>query len=148
MLEYYKKPDETAATFTDDGWFKTGDSAVWLDNGYIRFLGRYKDMLKVGGENVDPMEAEGLLLEHPEVHQVAVVGMPDDRLTEVPVAYVQRATDSSMDEGAVIAHCRGKLASFKIPHNVVFVDDFPMTASGKIRKVELREDAKQRAAKN
>ena len=148
MLEYYKKPDETAATFTDDGWFKTGDSAVWLDNGYIRFLGRYKDMLKVGGENVDPMEAEGLLLEHPEVHQVAVVGMPDDRLTEVPVAYVQRAPDSSMDEGAVIAHCRGKLASFKIPHNVVFVDDFPMTASGKIRKVELREDAKQRAAKN
>ena len=105
-------------------------------------------MLKVGGENVDPMEAEGLLLEHPEVHQVAVVGMPNDRLTEVPVAYVQRAPDSNIDEGAVIAHCRGKLASFKIPHNVVFVDDFPMTASGKVRKVELREDAKQRAAKN
>ena len=146
MLEYYKKPEETAATFDKDGWFITGDSAVWLENGYMRFLGRYKDMLKVGGENVDPMEAEGLLLEHPEVHQVAVVGMPDDKLSEVGVAYVQLVFGSSMDAETVIAHCHGKLASFKIPHHVVFVEDFPMTASGKIRKVELREDAKKRAA--
>ena len=146
MLEYYKKPEETAATFDKDGWFITGDSAVWLENGYMRFLGRYKDMLKVGGENVDPMEAEGLLLEHPEVHQVAVVGMPDDKLSEVGVAYVQLVPGSSMDAETVIAHCHGKLASFKIPHHVVFVEDFPMTASGKIRKVELREDAKKRAA--
>jgi fatty-acyl-CoA synthase len=142
MLGYYKKPEETAAAYDTDGWFKTGDSAVWLPNGYMRFLGRYKDMLKVGGENVDPMEAEGLLLEHPEVHQVAIVGMPDPRLTEVGIAYVQLVPGSQMDEDAVIAHCRGKLASFKIPHHVVFVDDFPMTASGKIRKIELREDAK------
>ncbi|MBC8452119.1 MAG: AMP-binding protein, partial [Rhodospirillaceae bacterium] len=89
MLGYYKKPEESAAAYDTDGWFKTGDSAVWLPNGYMRFLGRYKDMLKVGGENVDPMEAEGLLLEHPEVHQVAIVGMPDPRLTEVGIAYVQ-----------------------------------------------------------
>ena len=142
MLGYYRKPEETAAAYDTDGWFKTGDSAVWLPNGYIRFLGRYKDMLKVGGENVDPMEAEGLLMEHPEVHQVAIVGMPDPRLTEVGIAYVQLVPGSRMDEDAVIAHCRGKLASFKIPHHVVFVDNFPMTASGKIRKVELREDAK------
>ncbi|MBO88484.1 MAG: AMP-binding protein [Rickettsiales bacterium] len=148
MLEYYKKPEETAAAFDKDGWFITGDSAVWLENGYMRFLGRYKDMLKVGGENVDPMEAEGLLLEHPEIHQVAVVGMPDDKLSEVGVAYVQLVPDSSMDAEAVIAHCQGKLASFKIPHHVVFVEDFPMTASGKIRKVELREDAKKRASQN
>ena len=141
-LGYYRKPEETAAAYDTDGWFKTGDSAVWLPNGYIRFLGRYKDMLKVGGENVDPMEAEGLLMEHPEVHQVAIVGMPDPRLTEVGIAYVQLVPGSRMDEDAVIAHYRGKLASFKIPHHVVFVDNFPMTASGKIRKVELREDAK------
>ena len=147
MLEYYKKPKETEESFDEDGWFKTGDTAVWLDNGYIRFLGRYKDMLKVGGENVDPMEAEGLLLEHPEVHQVAVVGMPDDRLTEVPAAYVQLVPGAGMDEEMVIAHCRGKLASFKVPRTVIFVDDFPMTASGKIRKVELREDAKKRTRK-
>ena len=148
LLEYYKKPEETAEAFDANGWFKTGDSAVWLQNGYIRFLGRYKDMLKVGGENVDPMEAEGLLLTHPDIHQVAVVGMPDTKLTEVGAAYVQLVPGAEMDEAAVIAHCRGKLASFKIPHHVVFVDDFPMTASGKIRKVELREDAKKRAAQN
>ncbi len=105
-------------------------------------------MLKVGGENVDPMKAEGLLLAHPDIHQVAVVGMPDTKLTEVGAAYVQLIPGAEMDEAAVIAHCRGKLASFKIPHHVVFVDDFPMTASGKIRKVELREDAKKRAAQN
>ena len=80
MLEYYKKPKETAESYTVDGWFKTGDSGVRLADGYIRFLGRYKDMLKVGGENVDPMEIEGLLLTHPQVYQVAVVGLPDERL--------------------------------------------------------------------
>ena len=74
--------------------------------------------------------------------------MPDTKLTEVGAAYVQLVPGAEMDEAAVIAHCRGKLASFKIPHHVVFVDDFPMTASGKIRKVELREDAKKRAAQN
>ena len=142
MLGYYKKPEETAAAYTEDGWFRTGDTAVWLDNGYLRFLGRYKDMLKVGGENVDPMEAEGLLLEHPEVHQVAIVGMPDDRLEEVPIAYVQLVPGARMDAAGVIEYCRGKLASFKLPHRVEFVDDFPMTASGKIRKVDLRERAK------
>jgi fatty-acyl-CoA synthase len=89
MKEYYNKPAETAAAFTGDGWFRTGDAAMWLPDGYLRFLGRYKDMLKVGGENVDPMETEGLLLEHPAVQQVAVVGLPDERLGEVAVAYVE-----------------------------------------------------------
>jgi fatty-acyl-CoA synthase len=88
MTEYYKKPAETAAAFTKDGWFRTGDAAMWLPDGHLRFLGRYKDMLKVGGENVDPMETEALLLEHPAVQQVAVVGLPDARLGEVAVAYV------------------------------------------------------------
>ncbi|MEA2806342.1 MAG: fatty-acyl-CoA synthase, partial [Rhodospirillaceae bacterium] len=83
MKEYYKKPAETAAAFTRDGWFRTGDAAMWLPDGHLRFLGRYKDMLKVGGENVDPMETEALLLEHPAVQQVAVVGLPDGRLGEV-----------------------------------------------------------------
>lgn len=143
MLGYYKKPEETAACFDADGWFRTGDSACWREDGYFRFRGRYKDMLKVGGENVDPMEVEGLLLEHPKVHQVAVVGLADERLAEVPVAYVQPAPGVTLDAEEVIAACRGKVASFKIPRHVVFVDDFPMTASGKIRKVDLREDAKR-----
>ena len=143
MLGYYNKPAETAACYTPDGWFKTGDTAYWREDGYLRFLGRYKDMLKVGGENVDPMEVEGLLLEHPGVHQAAVVGVADERLSEVPVAFVQPAAGQALEAAAVIDHCRGKLASFKLPRHVVFVDDFPMTASGKIRKTELRDQARQ-----
>ena len=143
MLGYYNKPGETAACYTPDGWFRTGDTAYWREDGYLRFLGRYKDMLKVGGENVDPMEVEGLLLEHPGVHQVAVVGVADERLSEVPVAFVQPVAGQALEAGAVIDHCRGKLASFKLPRHVVFVDDFPMTASGKIRKTELRDQAQQ-----
>ena len=144
MKGYYKKPDETAASYTEDGSFRTGDMASWREDGYLRFLGRYKDMLKVGGENVDPMEVEGLLLEHPAVFQVAVVGCPDEKLAEVAVAYVQKTPGAAIDESTIIENCRGKVASFKIPRHVVFVDDFPMTASGKIRKVELRADAKER----
>ena len=143
MQGYYNKPQETAACYTPDGWFRTGDTAYWRDDGYLRFLGRYKDMLKVGGENVDPMEVEGLLLELPGVHQVAVVGVADERLSEVPVAFVQPAAGHVLKADAVIDHCRGKLASFKLPRHVVFVDDFPMTASGKIRKTELRDQAQQ-----
>jgi acyl-CoA synthetase (AMP-forming)/AMP-acid ligase II len=141
MLGYYKKPEETAAAFDEDGWFHTGDTAEWLDDGAIRFLGRYKDMLKVGGENVDPMETEGLLLAQPEIFQIAVVGYPDEKLAEVPVAFVQRAPGTEISGQEIIEFCRGKVASFKIPRHVIFVEDFPMTASGKIRKVDLREDA-------
>jgi fatty-acyl-CoA synthase len=144
MREYYRKPQETAAAFTKDGWLRTGDAAMWLADGYIRFLGRTTDMLKVGGENVDPMETEGLLLEHPQIHQVAVVALPDERLGEVPVAYVACAAGARIDSDAVIAYCRGKVASFKIPRHVFFVDTFPMTESGKIRKAHLRDDAKRR----
>jgi fatty-acyl-CoA synthase len=146
MTEYYKKPAETAATFTADGWFRTGDAAMWLPDGCLRFLGRYKDMLKVGGENVDPMETEGLLLEHPAVQQVAVVGLPDERLGEVAVAYVECRAGATIDADDVVGHCRGKVASFKLPRHVVFVDAFPMTESGKIRKADLREDARKRFA--
>lgn len=141
MRGYYNKPEETAKCFDADGWFHTGDTACWRDDGYIRFLGRYKDMLKVGGENVDPMEVEGLLLEHSDVHQIAVVALPDARLGEVPVAFIQRVSRSDATETAIIDYCRGKVASFKIPRHVMFVDEFPMTSSGKIRKVELREIA-------
>ena len=141
MLGYYKKPKETAESYDEDGWFCTGDMAERHADGYIRFIGRYKDMLKVGGENVDPMEVEGLLLENPAVQQVAVVGVADRRLSEVPVAFVERRSGADVDEDAIIAYCRGKVASFKIPRQVVFVDAFPMTASGKIRKVDLRARA-------
>ena len=147
MLGYYKKPKETAECYDEDGWFCTGDMAERHADGYIRFLGRYKDMLKVGGENVDPMEVEGLLLEHPAIQQVAVVGLSDARLTEVPVAFAARKSGADIDADAVIDYCRGKVASFKIPRHVIFIEEFPMTASGKIRKVELRAEAERRLAR-
>ena len=148
MMGYYKKPAETAASYDDDGWFHSGDTGVRRPDGYLRFLGRYKDMLKVGGENVDPMEVEGLLLTVDGVQQVAVVAYPDERLTDVPVAFIQRTTDSDLSEDDVMRYCKGKVASFKIPRHVIFIDELPMTASGKIRKVELREDAVKRLERN
>ena len=141
MIAYYNKPQETADSYDADGWFHTGDTGVRRADGYVRFLGRYKDMLKVGGENVDPMEVEGLLLQFDGVQQVAVVSFPDSRLTEVPVAFVQRKPDSALDANSIIEHCRGKVATFKIPRHVIFIEEFPMTASGKVRKVELRKTA-------
>ena len=142
MLGYYKKPEETAASYDQDGWFITGDMAERQADGYIRFLGRFKDMLKVGGENVDPMEVEGLLLEHPAVQQAAVVGLPDVRLAEVPVAFVECKPGATIEADDLLAYCRGKVASFKIPRHVILVNAMPMTASGKIRKVELRAQAR------
>ena len=134
------------ATFTDDGWLKTGDMGYFRKDGLLRFVGRYKDMLKVGGENVDPLEIEGLLLQGPDVRQISVVGLPDKKLNEVPVAYVQVKEGSNVTETDIIGRCRQSMASFKVPRHVVFVDDFPMTASGKIRKMDLRADAAERFA--
>jgi acyl-CoA synthetase (AMP-forming)/AMP-acid ligase II len=108
----------------------------------MRFLGRYKDMLKIGGENVDPMEVEAFLMSHPAIDVAAVVGLPDARLSEVAVAFVQLAPGCTLAEREVIEHCRGRVASFKIPRHVVFVEGFPMTSSGKIQKVKLRERAR------
>jgi fatty-acyl-CoA synthase len=107
-------------------------------------MGRYKDMLKIGGENVDPMEVEAYLMSHPGINLAAVVSYPDARLSEVGVAFVRHEPGHALTEEEVLAHCRGRIASFKIPRHIVFVDDFPMTSSGKIQKVKLREEALRR----
>ena len=140
---YYKRPEETAKAIDADGWFHTGDMGLMRPDGHMRFLGRYKDMLKIGGENVDPMEVEAFLMTHPAVQAASVVGLPDARLSEVAVAFVQREAGQALSEQEVIEHCRGRVASFKIPRHVVFVDEFPMTSSGKVQKVKLRERARQ-----
>ena len=139
---YYKKPEETARALDRDGWFHTGDMGVVRPDGHLRFMGRYKDMLKVGGENVDPMEVEGFLMSHPAIRMAAVVGVPDARLSEVAVAFVQFEPGSTLTERELIDYCRGRVASFKIPRRVAFVDEFPMTSTGKIQKVKLRERAR------
>jgi fatty-acyl-CoA synthase len=141
MRGYYNKPEATATAIDADGWMHTGDMGVFRADGHLRFIGRYKDMLKIGGENVDPMEVEAYLMAVPGVDVAAVVSYPDERLGEVPVAFVRRRPDTALTEEDVLAPCRGRIASFKIPRHVVFVDDFPMTSSGKIQKVKLRDEA-------
>jgi len=138
---YYGKPEATAATIDADGFVHTGDMGVLRPDGHLRFLGRYKDMLKIGGENVDPMEVEAYLMGHPGINLAAVVSYPDPRLTEVGVAFVRREPGHAVTEEDVLAYCRGRIAGFKIPRAIVFVDEFPMTSSGKIQKVKLRETA-------
>ena len=142
MQGYYRKPEETAQAVDADGWLHTGDVATIRDDDRVRFFGRYKDMLKVGGENVDPMEVEAFLMEHPAVNRVQVIGVPDPRLSEVACACVvtelgqQQVTLEEVD-----AYCRGKLAGFKIPRYLMLMDDYPMTSSGKVQKYLLREMA-------
>jgi fatty-acyl-CoA synthase len=144
MQGYYKKPEATARVLDADGWVHTGDMGILRADGHLRFMGRYKDMLKIGGENVDPMEVEAFLIGHPAVSLAAVVSYPDPRLSEVGVAFVRTEPGQRLTEPDVIDYCRGKIASFKIPRHVFFVDDFPMTGSGKIQKVKLREEALRR----
>jgi fatty-acyl-CoA synthase len=144
MQGYYRKPEETARALDADGWFHTGDMAVLRPDGYLRFVGRYKDMLKIGGENVDPLEVEGYLRERPGVRQAAVVSYPDPRLGEVAVAFVEQAPAASVTADEIIAACRGRIASFKIPRAVIFLDALPATPSGKVQKARLRELALER----
>jgi len=141
MQGYYNKPEETAKTIDADGWLHTGDMGVMRPDGHLRFMGRFKEMLKTGGENVDPMEVEAYLLGHPAIHQVAIVGYPHERLSEVGVAFIQRVPGRQLSEEEAIQFCRGEIATFKIPRYVVFIDEYPMTASGKIKKVVLMEMA-------
>jgi len=144
MQGYYGKPAETAHALDREGWLHSGDMGIMRSDGHLRFMGRYKDMLKIGGENVDPMEVEAFLMSLTGVNLVAVVSYPDARLSEVGVAFVKREPGHALTDGDVLAQCKGRIASFKIPRHVIFVDDFPMTSSGKIQKVKLRDEALRR----
>ena len=144
MQGYYKKPEETAQAVDSDGWMHTGDCVIMRDDGVIRFLGRYKDQLKVGGENVDPAEVEQFLMDHPSALKVQVVGMPDDRLGEVVCACVVPRSGQPVDNDDLAEFCRGRLASFKAPRYTLIFDDYPMTSSGKVQKFLLKEMALER----
>jgi fatty-acyl-CoA synthase len=143
MDGYWDNPDATAAAIDRDGWMHTGDMARLRADGYVVFMGRYKDMLKVGGENVSPAEVEAYLRAMTEVQDCAVVAYPDPRLIEVPVAFVIREPGHDVSAETLLGRMQGRIASFKIPRHVVFVDAYPMTPSGKIRKVELRAEARR-----
>jgi fatty-acyl-CoA synthase len=130
-------PDRTAAALTADGWFRSGDLGFVDADGRVSYRGRLKEMIKVGGENVSAMEVEVVLARHPDVAVVAVVGVPDERYTEVPAAFVELHPGSVATAEDLLAHCRAALARFKVPRHLRFVDDWPMSAT-KIRKTELR----------
>jgi acyl-CoA synthetase (AMP-forming)/AMP-acid ligase II len=135
---YWNDPEKTAAVVEADGWLHTGDHGALDATGNLRFLGRLKDMLKVGGENVAPAEIESHLSTHPAVKLVQVVGIPDERLVEVPAAFVELRPGAQAEEQELIAFCRGALASFKVPRHVRFTSDWPLSAT-KVQKAPLRE---------
>ncbi|MGB9700402.1 MAG: AMP-binding protein [Thermodesulfobacteriota bacterium] len=148
MKGYYKKPEETARAIDHLGWLHTGDlGLIDPQSNYLKFTGRLKDMLRVGGENVSAMEVENFLLSHPKIKQVQLIGVPDARLTEVGMAFVELKEGETATAEKIIAYCRGKMANFKIPRYVVFVQEFPMTGSGKIQKYKLKEKANEILAK-
>ncbi|HET6507030.1 MAG TPA: AMP-binding protein [Baekduia sp.] len=135
---YHDDPEATAAAFDADGYFRSGDLGSVDADGRLTFLGRLKDMLKVGGENVAAAEIEGLLSSHPAVAMAQVVAAPDARLREVPCAYVQLREGETADADALVAHCVGRVARFKVPRYVRFVSEWPMSGT-KIQKYVLRE---------
>jgi acyl-CoA synthetase (AMP-forming)/AMP-acid ligase II len=136
---YWKNPDATAAAFTADGWFRTGDIGHLDKDGYLYIDDRKKDMIVSGGENVATSEVERVLYECDAVLEAAVVAMPDERWGEVPRAFVVLKPGQEITEQALIAHCRSRLAGFKTPKQVMFLDTLPRNPSGKVLKRELRE---------
>ena len=135
---YFKDPEQTARAIDEGGWFHTGDLGSLDENGHLRYSGRLKDMLKVGGENVAAIEIEDYLVRHPAVNIVQVVAAPDARYEEVPAAFVQLAPGQTATEEELIAFCAGKIATFKVPRYVRFVTEWPMSGT-KIQKFVLSE---------
>jgi fatty-acyl-CoA synthase len=141
MVGYWNQPDKTAESIDEGGWMHTGDLAVMRDDGYCSIVGRIKDMVIRGGENVYPREIEEFLYTHPDIEDVQVIGVPDEKYGEEICAWVRmRANATPLDVDAVRAFCDGRLAHYKIPRYVLIVDEFPMTVTGKIRKVEMRAE--------
>ena len=141
MQGYFEDPEETARAIDGDGWLHTGDIGTMDADGYLKITDRKKDMFIVGGFNAYPAEIENLMLADERFTQVAVVGVPDERLGEVGLAFVVLAAGATADPDEVIAWCRERMANYKVPRHVVFVDAMPLNATGKVLKYELREQA-------
>jgi len=143
MRGYFNDPEETAKAIDAEGWLHTGDVGIMDERGYIQITDRIKDMFIMGGFNVYPAEVENLLFQHEEIAQAAVIGVPDERMGEVGMAFVVPTPGASLDADAVVAWSREHMANFKVPRFVEVVDALPTNASGKIMKFELRERAAQ-----
>jgi hypothetical protein len=140
MAGYYHDPEATERAM-GDGWFHTGDAAVVHPDGYVEIRDRLKDVIISGGENISSIEVEGVLLRHPAVQEVAIVGLPDEKWGETPHAFVVLRDGGSATEEEIIAFARERLAHFKAPRGVTFVSELPKTATGKIQKYVLRKGA-------
>ena len=138
MAGYLDDPEATANTLSDDGWLRTGDLGVLDEHGYLRIVGRIKDMFIVGGFNVYPAEIENALLRHPDVKQAAVIGIPDERMGEVGMAFVVTMSGEPSAADEIQAWCRDQMANYKVPRAIEVVDDLPTNATGKVVKDELR----------
>jgi len=137
LMGYWRNPEATTGSFFDGGWFRSGDVGRFDADGYLTIVDRKKDMVLTGGENVYPREVEEVLYQHPAVLEAAVIGAPDPKWGEKVVAVVCRRADVAAAD--LIAHCRERLAGYKKPRHVVFIDVLPRNASGKVLKRELRE---------
>ena len=142
MLGYWNDPDKTAEAVDTARWMHTGDLATMDDGGYVSIVGRIKDMVIRGGENVYPREIEEFLYSHPAIADVQVIGVPDPKYGEELMAWVvMRPGTKPLTAEGVRTFCEGRLAHYKIPRYIHVVDHFPMTVTGKIRKVEMRAEA-------
>ncbi|HEY7321359.1 MAG TPA: AMP-binding protein, partial [Candidatus Binatia bacterium] len=141
---YFDDPEKTAEALDDQGWFRTGDLGVIGEDGYLRLVGRIKEMIRVGGENVAAAEIESALLKHQAVKQAVAVGMADPRLAEVVAAFVELKKGEQATEEELIDFCRQRLASFKVPRRIQLIEQWPMTGAGKIQRYVLKESLAQR----
>jgi len=141
MLGYWDDPEKTADAVDADGWMHSGDLATMDEDGYVNIVGRIKDMIIRGGENVYPREIEEFLLTHPAVMDVQVIGVPDERYGEEIMAWVQLAPGGELTDDGLRSFCEGQIAHFKVPRYVKFVSEFPLTVTGKVRKVEMRDQS-------
>jgi len=140
MIGYWDEPEKTAQVLRR-GWMHTGDLATMDEEGYVNIVGRIKDMVIRGGENVYPREIEEFLYTHPDIVDAQVIGVPDEKYGEELMAWVRLRDGADLDIDSLRAFCTGKLAHYKIPRYLHVVDAFPMTVTGKIRKVEMRKEA-------
>jgi fatty-acyl-CoA synthase len=141
MLGYWNDPEQTAAAIDVEGWMHTGDLATMDEEAYVQIVGRIKDMIIRGGENVYPREIEEFLYTHPKVRDVQVIGVPDARFGEEVMAWVALRDGVSASEEEIREFCRGQIAHYKVPRYIKFVTDFPMTVTGKVQKFAMREQS-------
>jgi fatty-acyl-CoA synthase len=141
MTGYWDDAERTAEAVDADGWMHTGDLATIDEHGYAKIVGRSKDMVIRGGENVYPREVEEFLYGHPAIADVQVIGVPDERYGEELMAWVVLRPGATLDDAALREYCRGTIARYKVPRYVKFVDGFPMTVTGKVQKYKMREQA-------